>query len=69
MGMNIKEKYDISFIAYNFLLQIIDLWVKSFTWKNPLPVNVISRNIRSIVSADNSIYIDHRDYFKLKLLS
>lgn len=68
MSVNIKEKKYISFIADDLLFDVVYLWVHIPTGKDPLPVDIISRVVRAIVSTDDSIYIYHRNYSKFKLL-
>ena len=68
MSVNIKEKNDISFIADDLLFDVVYLWVHIPTGKDPLPVDIISRVVRAIVSTDDSIYIYHRNNPKFKLL-
>lgn len=67
--MNIKEKYSIPFVRNYLLLDIVNLWMKEFTWKKPLTIYIISRYICTIIPTYNTIYINHRNDSKLKILS
>jgi len=69
MCMNVKKKYNISFVADNLMFEIVNLGMKSFTGKSPLSIDVISWNICSVVATDNTIDIHHWNNTELVILS
>ena len=69
MSMNVKKEGSSFFIGRYLLFEPIDLWMKSFTRKLPLPIDIITWYIASIVATDDSIHIHHRYYLYLVLLS
>lgn len=67
--MYIQKEGSLFFIVANFLLQPEDFRVTFFARELPLSVDVSTRYIRSVVTTDNSVYVDHWNNSELILIS
>jgi hypothetical protein len=63
--MNVKKEGSLLLVVAYLLLQPKDLRVAFLAGELPLPVDVSTRNVRSVVTTDDSVNVDHGDYPKL----
>lgn len=69
MSVNVQKECCLFFVVADFLFEGEDLRLSSFAGELPLPVDITSRNIGSVVSADDPVDVHHWYYFELKFIS
>ncbi len=53
----------------NHLLEVVYLWVESSTRVLPSSVKIVTTKISSVIPMDNTIGIEHGNYFEYEMIS
>lgn len=69
MAVDVNEKDFFVFSLSYRLLHVVNLLMSLFVWVFPLSVQIVPRKRRSVVAVDDSIRIQHGEYFDYELVS
>jgi len=61
--------YFLLFLVHEEFFNEMNLWVEFFFWEEPLPIKIVARERRSIVSTDDSIWVETRHEHECVVLS